>query len=684
MSIESIRPGVWMAVLMLAALALAFGGTAWAYARRPAWAELPVAPTAFPLRGWHAAVYAGVFVAVLAVGLRQVMPAWWMQNDEERDAIISALCALGRGCPVVGNEMNRLRIPLGPLNRYLMTVCWLITPDPRFILGAVLTLHAAASAWLARTVDALVGMPAGVVAGVLLGTNPVLLEVCVQPSNGSWITLFLVGMLWSITRWARGDGGVPFVAAVAFFVCAAQLHGTAFVFVPVLALTWWIWRPRTPRRAVFAALALVFVVLLPWLRFQFETDWSVLRVASLRWSTTATGTGNGGDAEGPLGRLGLAVLGLLTPLFELGPAAFVLLVAGVAPLARAEPDASLRASRRAALLFLGVPLGAVLAGAALASGNWANRYNVPFIPGASLVAGAAMVWVARRSRVVAWAAALGVSAFTAMWSAHHAGGVLSAAAHGHDDMFLSENIAAVRALAARGYRMQDIETRVHGYAWNRWNGSQIYLAYWLMGPRRGPSPAEHVLVSACPVPAGFARWRTVLPPARGDRHALTGYVPALGPAQLEFTFGETVWSYTPGLPFYFQQSNPGDGQLRARLDRSLAYPDAYTILPTLRNEARDAPMRARVRTTLAVGDADRALTLLAPDDASPRVTVRGVTLAPLGHTRSGQDGRWWYVVPASLRVGDAAPVEVSLELSPQSMFPWRIDLYEDPTPECHL
>ena len=118
------------------------------------------------------ACYFALFLAVGALGLALVVPRWWMQIDEERDFILSALCAAGKACPLVGNEMNQLRIKLGPLNRYLMTLCQLVTPDPRFVLGLILALHALAAAWLAETGDALLGFPFGLVAGLAFGTNP--------------------------------------------------------------------------------------------------------------------------------------------------------------------------------------------------------------------------------------------------------------------------------------------------------------------------------------------------------------------------------------------------------------------------------------------------------------------------------------------------------------------------------
>jgi hypothetical protein len=89
-----------------------------------------------------------------------------------------------------------------------------------------------------------------------------------------------------------------------------------------------------------------------------------------------------------------------------------------------------------------------------------------------------------------------------------------------------------------------------------------------------------------------------------------------------------------------------------------------------------------VRAELAPGADDRPLTLLAPERSSPVLTVNGRALSPLGRALGMGEARWWYLVPAALRAGRPARVEVTLDLSQESMFPSRIDLFEDPTPSC--
>ena len=694
----------WMAVLMLAVLAAVFVGTAWAYGRRPAWAALSPGPEAFPLRGRDLAVYAAVFLGVLALGLWKVAPHWRMQTDEERDAFIAALCGAGRACPLVGNEMNRLRLQLGPLNRYLMAACWVLTPDPRLVLTAILVLHAAAAAWAARVADSLVGAPAGLAAGLLLGTNSALLEVYPQPSNGSWVTVFLVGTLWATLRWVRGDGGVPFVAGVSCLACATQLHGTAFVFVPVAALAAWAWRPRTPRWALAVGAGVILVTLAPWLRFQLETGWSGLRAFSASWFLTPAQ----GGLHGHVAAAQALPLRALAPLRSIGPLA-VLVILGVPALAWGPaPTPAVRTARRALLLFLLVPLGAAMAGAAVAADYWVERYNVPYLPAAALTAAVALAapgWLRLRLRLPhgsAWGAwgAWGVRALPWVLAlpavlALAAGGLGRANEEGsawmrsRTELSLAESTEAVRVLGAHGFRAQDLETRVHGLAWNRWNGAQVYLGHWLLGVRGGMPPAEAVLVADCAAPAGFARWQHALTTAHRAPHVLVGYRPALGPVRLTFELGTNPWSYEPGTPFYMAQANPGDGALRARLDPALGYPEGYRTLTTRwlqatagRTGTEADRVRARLHAVLAPGGDDRAVVVLAPAGLVPEVTVAGQPRVPEDTQTEGLEARWRTVVTAAERAAGPVAVDVVIPLERNGMPPRRLDLYEEPAVGC--
>lgn len=651
--------------LLVAALSL------WAHARRPAWAGLPaVSPR--PLRALDTVLYALLFGAVLAVCFWKVSPHWRMQNDEERDQIIAALCGMGRACPLVGNEMNRLRVQLGPLNRYFMTAGFLVSPDPRVSLGLILVLHALAAAWAARTADSLFGMPAGLAVGVLLGTHPVLLDTYAQPSNGAWVMLFLVATIGLTLRWLRGDGGVPFVGAVTALVCAMQLHGTALEFAPIVLGLGVYYRPRTPRWALAAAAVVAGVMYLPWLWFQFASDWSGFRAFSLAWVL------RGSTATGPT--LGLGDR-LLAPLRSLGPAAFFV-VPGMLSLVPGRDPA-----RRGLLAFAAFPLGISLAGALASGGLWADRYCVVFLPGVTL---AALAWVgvvrARFPRAVWWlvpavalaSAGLGRDALRRANPPHEIRG------RSQTQVSLAEDIEATRALGERGLRTEDLDHRVHGKAWPRWTSARSYLGFWLLGRRRAAPPPEHVLVSECAVAdASFARWQRPLRRGPGVRHHLVGYLPALGPARVTVDLGDgTPWALDDGLPFFSEQQYVGDSRLRALLDPALAYPRAFGELTSRWLGHHPGGTRMRVQAALSHCTGERYVTLLAPLDFPPTLMVDGAPRAADVTLADADEVRYRIYVPRAACTEATVVIAAEFQVPPGAMLPRRVDLYEEPYPGC--
>lgn len=667
MSSECLR-ATFLLPLLVTLLPLAVAAfTAWARVRRPAWAGAADDPR--PLRPVAMALYAALFVAVLALGFWKVAPAWRMQNDEERDQLLAALCGLGRACPLVGNEMNRLRVQLGPLNRYFTAAAFLVSRDPRVVLGAILALHALASALAARVADRLHGAPAGLAVGVVLGTHPVLLDFYAAPSNGAWVPFFLVAAVGATLRWLAGGGGVPFLGAVTALTCAMQLHGTAFEYAPIaLGLGLW-YRPPTPRWALAAGAAVVAVMYLPWLWFQFASGWSGFRAFSLAWvlqGSTATGP-SAGVAER-----------LLAPLRSLGPVAWAALPGMLALLPGRDP------ARRGLLAFAAVPLGISLAGAAASGGLWVDRYCIVFLPGVTLAAFAWVRLVRERWPRATWGLAPAValaSAAVALDAVARVNPPHEALGRSRTEVSLAEDIEATRALGARGFRTEDLERRVHGKAWSRWTSARAYLGFWLLGTGRAAAPAEHVLVSECPVAdAAFARWQRPLLRGPGVRHHLVGYAPSLGPARVEIDFGDGApWSLDDGLPFFVERMHAGDGRLRAMIDPALAPPPAYDRLIGRWLRPRPAGARMRVRAALSNCPGDRFVTLLAPRENPVAVTVDGAPRAPDQTLSDGDEVRYRVLVPRSACAASAVAVAAELALPPNAMLPpRRVDLYEEP------
>lgn len=613
--------------------------------------------------------YLVLFLAVVALGATRVVPEWGMQIDEERDFMLSALCADGKGCPLFGNEMNQLRIKLGPLNRYLLTLCQLITPDPRFALWLILGLHALAAAWLAAAGDRLLGFPFGLLAGLLFGTNGVLLDVIAAASNGAWSSIFIVGGIAGTLRWISGEPRA-LIVAVTCLAAASQLHGTNLALVPpfLFAAAWW--RPPTSRRVLVGCVVIVAGLYSSWLVYQWKTGWNDFSLISTSWMLS-----RGPDPMGRIGRVVPSLGGLLVAPLALGGAA-VLATSRV--LAASEIAAG-----RALLLFLALPLGATL----LAGGSWTARYGAPLVAPGALAAAAAWRGLAsllplgersgRRYRFVIAATGLALVAGIAL----QGGWELSrqaVLARSSTQLGLAEQIETIRVLGEHGFGAADLESRVHGAPWTRWGGGQVYLGSWLIGARGRAKSGEHAAIVECErVPDGFASWQHRLASSRLLPYILVGYSAQLAPVTAELIGrGAVLWTSNRAVPFYGQMTHGGDAQMRALFDPRLAYPSEFGDLQ-LRWQG-DPPRKMRLTTKLAPGRDDRAIVLTYDAGSSAAVTVGG---APGRHLVPaellGDSVRERYLVKTDERRVEVV-IEAVIDFPPQATVPRRVDLYEEP------
>lgn len=620
--------------------------------------------------------YLGVFAAVLALSAAKVVPDWGMQLDEERDFILSTVCAEGHGCPLVGNEMNQLRLKLGPLNRYLLTLCVLVTPDPRFALSMLLVLHALAAAWLAAIGDRLFGWPFGVLAGALYGANFVVLEVIAAASNGAWSPLFLVCAVAGALRWIDGEPRAV-VLVCASLAAASQLHGTNLILVAPLAIAVLWWRPPITAGALIASVAVVVAMYSTWLIYQWETGWEDFAHVSATWMV----------AEGPalgarLNRIA-ATIGAVPALGGVTMVPLALLtLAGAAVLAsgRAVAAADRPAGRTLVLLLL-VPL----AGTVLAGASWVNRYAVPVLAPGALAAAAAVrqltLGAARRdARLVR--AAVAVAAILVVAGTAIAGGGLrsldAVVEREQTQLGLAEQREAVRILGEHGFAAGDLEWRVHGLPWTRWNGGQVYLGRWLIGTASRIEPDEHAAIVGCrDVAPGFAAWRAPLTASRHVPRVVAGYHAELSPVTAEVIGPDgVIWQSRRAVPFYGQMLHGGDGEMRRTLDPLLAYPRDLAELQ--RRWMESPPRRLRLTATLAPGGGDRIIAL--SYDGGLRAAVRiggepGPRLAlPVTHGGTVHER---FLVPAAAR-SEPLAIEALIDLPGTTMPPARIDLYEEP------
>jgi hypothetical protein len=615
------------------------------------------------------ACYLIVFLAIVALGALRVVPQWGMQLDEERDFILGALCAGGKGCPLVGNEMNQLRIKLGPLSRYLMALCQLVTPDPRFTLWTILAMHALGAAWLAAIGDRLFGFPFGLVAGASFGANPVLLRTLAAASNGAWSSFFLVGAVAGTLRWVRGEPRALLLAATCL-AAAAQLHGTNLALVPPIALAAVWWRPRVTAPLLALCALIAGALYSPWLVHQWGSGGSDFFLISTSWMVS----------EGPglferLGRV-VPILGgsLATPLAVAG--ALALAVGGT-------DDSPPPAVGRTVALLLGLPLGATL----LAGGGWAERYGVPVVVPGALAAAAGMRVLATSlaRRRGARQVRLAVGALGLAWlAAVVLPGILlrswpSALGAVEARLGLAEQIEAIRRLGEHGFDTADLESRVHGVSWDRWDGGQAYLGQWLIGTEAGAAGGEHAVVVECEkIGRGFASWQHPIGAApRGVPRLLVGYRAELAPARVEFIGRDGVlWTKGDALPFYSQMTHGGDGRMRALLAPELAYPPEFADLQ--RAWSSHPPAAMRLATTLAPGREDRVLVLTYDAGLDATVTVDGApprsleTAAPVGNSM-----RQRFLVEAVER-REPVTIEAVIDLLAPATIPRRVDLYEEP------
>jgi hypothetical protein len=338
---------------------------------------------------------------------------------------------------------------------------------------------------------------------------------------------------------------------------------------------------------------------------------------------------------------------------------------------------------RLVALFLALQLVTML----LAGGNWNTRYSAPMVAPGALAAAAGLQRLAsllsggrRLERPYGLAmAGVGLALICALvlWDRPLRSGQ-EIASRGRSQLTLVEQIEAIRVLGERGFGAADLESRVHGLAWDRWDGGQVYLGRWLIGAASRAKAGEHVGIVECDeVPAEFASWQHSLAEARLLPHLLVGYDTQLTPVKVELSALDRVfWTSERAVPFYGQMVHGGDAQLRTLFDPRLAYPPEFSHLQA--SWPSNQPLQMRLTTTLTPGRGDRLLTLshdpgLAATltfDGAPRSEVAPAT--PLGDSVVQR-----HLVRASER-GAEIGIEAKIKLPAGAMVPIRVDLYEEP------
>jgi hypothetical protein len=435
-----------------------------------------------------------------------------------------------------------------------------------------------------------------------------------------------------------------------------QSHGTNLVLLPPIALAALWWRPPLSVATLALAALIAGALYSPWLLYQWQSGGRDFTLASTSWMVS--------EGPGLVDRIAriVPILGGVLP--------SLLAVAGMVALALDR-----LAAGRTVFLFLALPFTAAL----LAGGGWSARYGVPAIVPGALSAAAGVCLLIRKGNMGRVAAALallwlaGVTVETVL--VRYRPTAISAL---ELKLGLAEQIEAIRLLGEHGFGTLDLETRVHGAAWDRWDGGHAYLGKWLIGTEKRAAQGEHAVIVECDaVDDGFALWQRRLESSRrGHGHLLVGYRAQLAPAGVEIAGLGSPWKREAGLPFYGQMVHGGDSQLRALLDPNLAYPPEFAALQIA---WRDAPAtEMRVTTRLAPAAEDRIIALLYDPGMSAVLTVDGAPRAGIEPAaEAGSSRRERFLVRASERAASLS-LEAVIDLSASRDVPRRIDLYEEP------
>jgi hypothetical protein len=248
---------------------------------------------------------------------------------------------------------------------------------------------------------------------------------------------------------------------------------------------------------------------------------------------------------------------------------------------------------------------------------------------------------------------------------------------------LADQIDAVRILGGHGFGAGDLERRVHGPSWTRWEGGQVYIGRWLIGVESHAHTDEHVVIVQCEhLPPAFPLWRRGLvgTPAEPPL-SLVGYHAQLAPVRIEFIGSDGVlWGSDHAVPFYGQMVHRGDAQMRLLFDPRLGYPPEFADLQT--RWLNHQPTKMRLTTTLAPGSEDRAITLTYDAGLVATVTVNGAPAKRLGPVLAlGPIALERFLVSSADRAADVQ-IEATIDLPPQAIVPQRADMYEEP--QCGL
>ncbi len=583
-----------------------------------------------------------------------------LTEEHELPILFADHCAHGLGCPLAGQQVSSGGVRLGPLYFVILTACRYFSHDLDVPFGLILGAHAIAAAVAVLLGNRLYGTPWGYLAGLIVALCPSLARMFLYLTHVNFVPLPMIGFIGGLLYLARDGGNRPFFVAAASLAAATQLHAITAVFLPSLLFTALRSRPRPSRRGWLAGGAAWLVLYAPWIVYNFESGFRDFAKATL--------AGWPGESQPFLEAW------IVPPWMLIG---VPLLALGFDALSRRSPAAD-RAVARALLLAFVLPPAAFLC-----LPTWRWQYTAPFLlilPFAWIHAlRAPLTWIrstaSRRLSPVALAN-LVCAAVTL---------ILLQDGLGHRAPMPSglpvwrEERSMVQTLERRALRVDDIATRVEGFAWPGLTPNPgVFVQQEFAPPPQSLTPRDRVLLieDCLAMSHSFAAWQEVVA-SLGRPHLLGGYQSDLTAVSAKLVGGQAIlWSGTPSLPIFAPSSRETIRQ--ALGETTLAHDSLGAQL--LRSWLNLPQVELQIHTSLLPGNEDRVVVIAHDPITTVAAEVDGAPAAPFEAILNGnQVLHERFLIEASRR-HHAVPIQLIAQRTAPT-FPF-ITLYEEPHPRC--
>lgn len=184
---------------------------------------------------------------------------------------------------LLGSEMQYGGRVFGPLVYLLYAIPLAITKSPIGVGVFIGLVNTALVGWLWAFGRTRFGPGAAVVGALLYATFPIEIVQLRYLWNPCFLPLMVMGMYYSLARWAEGGCEWWLVGIVTFFTFGFQLHFSVLMTLPFLAGLMWLARRRPSMRIVGIAVGVLLFLFAPFLWAEFR-----LRVANAEEAVKAS------------------------------------------------------------------------------------------------------------------------------------------------------------------------------------------------------------------------------------------------------------------------------------------------------------------------------------------------------------------------------------------------------------